>query len=487
MGDCHEKSSFYRFRSVCSDLGHGSLSGPRRQNCDSTSPTITNCIVRANDAAYGGGIYCNEASPRVVNCTIEENESVWNGAGIYCVDSSPTVANCRFYYNDNEYGRGGGLYFEHSSPTIMNCILWEDSAPSGPEIAIDASTLMVSNSDVQGEEAAAILFSGTLEWLDGNIDLDPLFVDPAGLDGYIGTEDDDLHIGRGSPCIDAGNPALLYNDLCFPPSKGLERNDMGAYGGPEACGWLSCWDADGDGYEDEACGGDDCRDSNPQIHPGAWEFCDGVDTDCDGALSWDEEDTDGDGWMICTEDCDDMDARVHPGHDEVCTDGKDNDCDGYLDMDDPDCGGCWDVDGDGYDEQWCGGSDCDDSDPDVNPGAEEDCENGIDDDCDGLADSEDPECVTLEMAAYYRTGMFNLYFTLSTPEDPATWATYMILTYPAINILPLWSIPLSTIYPPIDIPVEFPFPSSGWVGIYSCLTSESGMQVYQLEWVDTGL
>jgi len=55
----------------------------------------------------------------------------------------------------------------------------------------------------------------------------------------------------------------------------------------------------------------------------------------------------------------------------------DNDQDGY----------------DGYDEELCpGGDDCDDENPEVNPGAEEDCTNRIDDDCDGDIDLEDSDC-----------------------------------------------------------------------------------------------
>ena len=47
---------------------------------------------------------------------------------------------------------------------------------------------------------------------------------------------------------------------------------------------------------------------------------------------------------------------------------------------------CVDDDHDGYLEEECGGEDCNDTDPRVNPGHSEVPDNGIDDDCDGRID-----------------------------------------------------------------------------------------------------
>jgi len=175
-----------------------------------------------------------------------------------------------------------------------------------------------------------------------------------------------------------------------------------------ACMPATCTDADGDGYavEGGACGSVDCDDANPDVNPSAAEVCDnGSDDDCDDLIDADDPecvvctDADGDGYAVeggvCgTVDCDDADPDVNPGATEVCDNGSDDDCDGLIDADDPECVVCTDADGDGYAVEGgvCGTVDCDDADPDVNPGAAEVCDNGSDDDCDGLIDADDPEC-----------------------------------------------------------------------------------------------
>ena len=196
-------------------------------------------------------------------------------------------------------------------------------------------------------------------------------------------------------------------------------------------------DGDGEGSEDlttEACDTPtgyaddafDCDDDDAAISPNATEICDGVDNDCDGDIDEDDAadaetwyaDSDSDGYgdadsttAACSvpsghvaddTDCDDSDGDVYPGADETCDDA-DEDCDGAVDEGAIDAE-TWniDYDGDGYGssaytledcDQPSGyvsdSTDCDDSDEDINPGEAEICNEGVDDDCNGVADDDD--------------------------------------------------------------------------------------------------
>jgi len=127
-------------------------------------------------------------------------------------------------------------------------------------------------------------------------------------------------------------------------------------------------DADGDGFGDltdaiEACAApegyvansDDCDDDDQTRFPGASEICNGVDDDCDLAVDEDtalvrfyrDADDDGagnvddileacvrpDGYVPVGDDCDDTNQDVNPDADEVCN-GIDDDCDDDIDLDD---------------------------------------------------------------------------------------------------------------------------------------------------------
>ena len=144
-------------------------------------------------------------------------------------------------------------------------------------------------------------------------------------------------------------------------------------------------DDDNDGDPDAT----DCEDFNAWVYNGAQEFCDNLDSDCDGDLVDGYPDFDGDAEPDCVDNDDDNDgdpdstdrndlnALVFNGAVETCN-GVDDDCDGIIDEGTP----CFDDDGDGFTENT---GDCDDGNATINPGAVEVCD-GIDADCDGVVD-----------------------------------------------------------------------------------------------------
>jgi parallel beta-helix repeat protein len=193
---------------------HGKGFGGGGLYISGSGPLVINCTFTNNHASYiGGGMSSRfSAHPTVVNCSFYGNTADVHGGGMSNQNSSPSIINCTFTGN-SAATYGGGMYNSRGSSTyVTNTILWNNCASSGPEIGIgitaDPSTFTISYSDVEGGQSSVYVEPGcTLNWGPGNIDADPLFLDPW---------NDDYHLSYASPCIDAGDnhaPSLPSKDF----------------------------------------------------------------------------------------------------------------------------------------------------------------------------------------------------------------------------------------------------------------------------------
>jgi parallel beta helix pectate lyase-like protein/disaggregatase-related protein len=205
---------------------------------DMCHPVLTNCIIQNNRGAHGGGIRTGGAQCHgtITNCVISGNRSTNGGAAVnwWSAGGSVTITNCTIVSNEDEYC-SGGIYIGGgggTTGTITNCIIRDNRVQGGLEDQISLwmggdlpTTAEVTYCNVQGGWPG-----------EGNIDADPFFVDADGADDAMGTDDDNLRLLGGSPCLDTGDNSavsgLLITDIEGNPRIVNGTVDMGAYEGP---------------------------------------------------------------------------------------------------------------------------------------------------------------------------------------------------------------------------------------------------------------
>ncbi len=320
----------------------------------SSSPTLTNCNFSSNSAGYGGGGLDNRfsSSPTLTNCSFLGNSAGFDGGGMYNSSSSPTLTNCSFLGNSAGID-GGGMYNYYSSPTLTNCSFSGNSANynGGGIDNYYYSSPTLTNCSFSGNSAA----------------------NGGGIDNYY----------YSSPtlknCILWGNSSEMYNQTSMPTiSNSIVRG--GCPGGatctnvqnvdpifvmqppfssaPTTAGDLhlthcspaldagndadnaTTTDLDGNARKFEAIAG------GQMIDMGAYEF----QSTSASLACYKDNDNDGfgdpatmiyscstcpAGYVSDNNDCDDNNNAVFPGATEICN-NIDDDCDNLIDTADPD-------------------------------------------------------------------------------------------------------------------------------------------------------
>jgi hypothetical protein len=219
---------------------------------------LLNCLIADNvcnsravfnvqcGETYGGGVFSDTGNANFNNCRFERNIARTAGGGTGCatgvggaIYSTPSaylkMQNCVVATNICEAADnpGGAGIHAASSADIINCTIVGNntqglySAAAGTVNCVNSIVYFNNNSFAQIVGPVTVTY-GDVQ--GGAVGVGNLAVNPNLRPGT-------LELLSASPLIDKGNPDALYYDVCFPPSRGLLRNDIGAYGGPGACGW----------------------------------------------------------------------------------------------------------------------------------------------------------------------------------------------------------------------------------------------------------
>ncbi len=298
------------------------------------SPVILTCEFRDNSAAVQGGALCCLAgsSPTLVGTRLVDNLSYAAGGAIHLdadanadlvntvliANTAGTVGggvnlagtsrfsatNCLFNGNVAGSDDGGGAlrgellglaFLYDCTITANRALLAGGVSTNGGDVRLFNSILW-GNTNHCGAGETAQLFTGgapvEVHYCDlqgwsgyyggaGNFGRDPQFVAPAGPDGVAGTEDDDLRLQPGSPCIDAGDNGAVPADV-FDLNRNGDTSELLPF---DLAGQTRL--VEDPDVPDTGAG------TPPLVDIGAWEFQPPArlgDLNCDGLVDFDDVD-----------------------------------------------------------------------------------------------------------------------------------------------------------------------------------------------------
>ncbi|MCF7913410.1 MAG: right-handed parallel beta-helix repeat-containing protein, partial [Candidatus Cloacimonetes bacterium] len=177
---------------------------------DNVKLEMDNCEIFNNSNSLGSGLYFDNYETtgiinNIRNSIISGNNRAQGSTqptGAIFVDTNQeiNITNCTITDNEENTEGVGGIEVDYhiaDGITLINCILWGNAGDQYNDLITH-----ITYSDLEVDNVTG----------DGNINLDPVFNNPA-------TEDYSLRYD--SPCINTGDPSSIYND---PDGT---RSDMG--------------------------------------------------------------------------------------------------------------------------------------------------------------------------------------------------------------------------------------------------------------------
>ncbi len=231
----------------CRFVGNASTHQGGAVFTDSSAPTFSRCYFEGNTANYGGAFTNFSSSAKIVNvadCVFYGNSALFGYGGALSSHFAGGILIQRSRFISNAAPTYGGAIFIDDFGNVRDCTFNSNSSTGNHGAMTTGSTgfATVYGSTFHRNEGGAcvrlaggnLILRNSISWNNtpfeisasinvnscdvlggypgiGNIDLDPLFLDPFGPDSILGTLDDDLSLFKGSPCIDSGDTTLLAN------------------------------------------------------------------------------------------------------------------------------------------------------------------------------------------------------------------------------------------------------------------------------------
>lgn len=194
-----------------------------------------NIEIVSNAATNGGGIFCSMASGEFRNIIVSDNEAE-NGAGVQCEFYCYITFDHILLADNHANSIGGGAYINESNVDFINATVTNNSASQGGGLFFylfsfyenQITNSIIWNNEPDGinssYESPMINYSNISDVITGigNIESDPMFVDPDNKDYSLQWSNFPSDNNEKSPCIDAGDPGATLD-----PDGTV--NDMGTY------------------------------------------------------------------------------------------------------------------------------------------------------------------------------------------------------------------------------------------------------------------
>jgi len=201
-----------------------------------------NLEIISNSATNGGGVFCDMSSGEFKNVIICENVDD-NGGGIQTGSFTYITFDHVLVADNHANASGGGAYIYESDVEFINATITNNTASEGGGLYFNlffyyesevANTIVWNNepdevySPFESPEINFSNIQGGIEG-NGNIDKDPLFVDPTNKNYHLQWLNFPDENGEKSPCIDTGNPASIFDPDGTITDMGTYFYDQGIY------------------------------------------------------------------------------------------------------------------------------------------------------------------------------------------------------------------------------------------------------------------